>query len=480
MSVEITIPRLGWSMDEGIFVEWTKQDGEYVAAGDPIFLMETEKALQEIESVDAGILHILPNTPKEGDVVKVGTLIGYLLEEGEEPPKFQPTVKTSAQPKERHEQSSSDTTLEDVSTKKPLTPVSSSAGVPLASSFQESGSSKVVASPSVRRLARELGVDLASVNLSGTISIHDVRRAAQEAKEKNSPALNLSSAIIPERNADPSLPKISPRAARTAKRFNINWTTLKGSGHGGRIRERDVITASGNRDIPDGILVPASPVRKLIAERLAQSARTTVPVTLTTKVCFDAILQNRSDRKKQAKSNEIVPAYHDYIMQAAAKVLLDYPTLNSCWMNGEILQSNGIHIGLAVDTENGLKVPVVKDANQKSLLDIADDSSKLISRARNRKLTNKECSGGTFTISNLGSFGIDGFTPVINLGESAILGLGTIRKSPECASDGSIVWTEQMTLSLTFDHQIVDGAPAAKFLQDLCSHLENPTTLLID
>jgi pyruvate dehydrogenase E2 component (dihydrolipoyllysine-residue acetyltransferase) len=471
MSVEITIPRLGWSMDEGIFVEWIKKDGEYVTAGEPIFLMETEKALQEIESVDAGILHILPDTPKEGDVVKVGTLIGYLLEEGEEAPEFQPSVKTSAQSKELHEPSSSDTTLGDVSTRKTVTPIPST---------QKTGSSKVVASPSVRRLARELGVDHASMNLSGTISIHDVHRAAQKSTVKYSPALNLTSTTIPERNTDPSLPKISPRAARTAKRFNINWTALKGSGHDGRIRERDVLAASGNRDLPDGILISASPVRKLIAERLAQSARTTVPVTLTTKVSVDAILQNRSERKKQAESSEIVPAYHDYIMRAVAKVLQDYPSLNSCWMNGEIFQPKGIHIGLAVDTENGLKVPVVRDADQKSLLDIANASSKLISRARNRKLTNKECSGGTFTISNLGSFGIDGFTPVINLGESAILGLGTIRKLPECASDGSIIWIQQMTLSLTFDHQIVDGAPAAKFLQEFCSHLENPAMLLKD
>ena len=158
-----------------------------------------------------------------------------------------------------------------------------------------------------------------------------------------------------------------------------------------------------------------------------------------------------------------------------AKALQKFPALNSRWMNGEILQPDSIHIGLAVDTQNGLIVPVVRNADQKPLPELAEASAALVARARDRRLSNKECMGGTFTVSNLGAFGIDAFTPVINLGESAILGIGAIRRTPDLSDDGSITWSQQMTLSLTFDHQVVDGAPAARFLQHVVDELRDFT-----
>ena len=450
MPIEITIPRLGWSMDEGTFGEWSKKDGDHVAAGDPIFLLETEKALQEVESVDEGILHILPGAPKEGDTVKVGTVIGYLLNKGEEPPAIEEGRRQSAVDSHKTELPA------DCPLPTPNSPLSAAA------------------SPSVRRLARNLDIPLTSLNLTGTISEHDVRRAAQTAISDPSPgATPPRIADVPARNSNPSFPSISPRASRRGKRFNIDWTTLNGSGHNGRIREQDVMAAAGQGNLPDGILIPATPTRKLIAERVAQSAQTTVPVTLTTVARVDEILHNRAQLRQQSDAENVTPAIHDYIILAVAKALQQFPAVNSRWMNGQILQPNGIHIGLAVDTENGLIVPVVQDADQKSLHRLAAATAKLVSRARDHKLNSKECTGGTFTVSNLGSFGIDAFTPIINLGESAILGIGAIRRTPNFSDDGSIVWSQQMTLSLTFDHQVVDGAPAAQFLRHIVEELRN-------
>ena len=481
MAIEITVPRLGWSMDEGVFGEWLKKDGEFVAAGEPVFLLESEKALQEVETVDSGILSIVENSPTAGDTIKVGTVIAWLLEEGEAPPTPSNTESAAG---------ISDTAIGNSSL---------AAGVPQStktprSLLPNSGSSsrlgsqlcdpafRPIASPSVRRLARELDVDLASLNADGTVSEYDVRRAAEAVHEvqtrpNDSPVKRRSllphSDSFPARNADPSLPKISPRAARTAKRLNVDWTILNGSGQNGRIREQDILAASEGDRLPSGIIRQASPVRSLIAEHVARSARSTVPVTLTTTVRVDDLFHDRARRKHSPAVAAVVPALHDYLIVAVAQTLVEYPALNSRWLNGEILQPDGIHIGIAVDTKNGLIVPVVRDVGGKSLKDIATASSSLIARARNGKLTTAECAGGTFTISNLGSFGIDAFTPIINTGQCAILGAGATRKTPLPSDDDSLTWSLQMTLSLTFDHQVTDGAPAAHFLQQLCSAIEN-------
>ena len=377
-------------------------------------------------------------------------VIGYLLEKGEEPPAIEEGSRQSAVGSDK-KQLASDSRLPTADS--PLPPA---------------------ASPSVRRLARNLDIPLTSVNLTGTISEHDVRRAAQTTTADRSAGVTPRRMDdVPARNSNPSFPKISPRAARTAGQFNIDWTTLHGSGPRGRIREQDVLAAAGNGDLPDGVLIPATPTRKLIAKRVAQSVQTTVPVTLTTVAHVDEILRDRAKRRQQSDYKVVTPAIHDYIILAVANALLKFSALNARWMNGEILQPNGIHIGLAVDADNGLFVPVVRDADQKSLPELAEATVNLVSRSGNGKLTSKECTGGTFTVSNLGAFGIDAFTPIINLGESAILGIGAIRRTPDCSDDGSIVWSQQMTLSLTFDHQVVDGAPAARFLRHIVEELRN-------
>jgi pyruvate dehydrogenase E2 component (dihydrolipoamide acetyltransferase) len=386
MPIDITVPRLGWNMDEGTFVAWLKNDGDVVRAGEPLFSLENDKAVQEVESLDAGKLRIAPDGPKPGDTVAVGIVIGSLLRENEPP--------TSA-------------SADGPSSKEP---------------------SRAASSPRARRRARELGVD---------------------------------------------------------------WTSLQGSGRAGRIRERDVIAASGSTQLPSPGIVrpegdfevrPVDPVRRAIAERMLKSSRESAPVTLTTSIDATNLVSLRNQFKAVAEQHEaataLVIGYSDIAIKIAALALAQHPLLNSCWDGERILIFRNIHVGFAVDTDAGLLVPVIRNIPQLSLRQVAARTRELVDRARRRLLTSAELQGGTFTITNLGPFGIDSFTPIINSPQCAVLGLGRIvAGSNQPDSPGSM--GHRMTLSLTFDHRIVDGAPAARFLQRLAGMLENPSPWLL-
>ena len=452
MAIPITIPRLGWSMEEGLFGEWVCQTGDTIAPGDPLFLLETEKALQEVESVDAGVLHIVEGGPEQGAIVRVGTVVAWLLAEGESPP-----VDIPASPE--------------------APPAPSVPAAPVRPEVQteynvceEPPSGDCTASPSVRRLARQLNVRLTDLGITGTVSENDVRRAAAGGTNGQPVVLTFSDGRRAKRNSHPALPPVSPRAARTARRLNVDWTQLSPSGSSGRISERDVLKAAGKTTMPGGKFEQASAVRIKTAERMAESARSTVPVTLNSVAQIDGLLEDRHQRRESSADG--VPSIHDYVIKAVAMSLVEHPDLNACWMNGEILRPDGIHIGLAVDAGHGLLVPVIRNAERLSLEEIANESARLVVAARERRLRGDELAGGTFTISSLGALGIDDFTPVIAPGQGAILGVGAIRSVARPGlSEGEIAWRQQMTLSLTFDHQVTDGAPAARFLKDVVGHL---------
>jgi pyruvate dehydrogenase E2 component (dihydrolipoamide acetyltransferase) len=273
-------------------------------------------------------------------------------------------------------------------------------------------------------------------------------------------------------------PVASPRARRAAQELGIDWTTVKGSGKSGRVRERDVRAAAPTRTAPaPGPTI--TPTRRTIAARMLESHRSTAPVTLTTTA--DATnLVNLRDQFKAATptSGEPVPAYTDFLVKLTARALDRHPLLNTAWIDDRIVQPDGIHIGVAVDTEAGLLVPVLHDVPALGLKQIIARMSDLAKRARNHQLSPDEMQGGTFTISNLGAFGIDAFTPILLPPQCAVLGVGRIQRRPVVLGD-DIVVREQMTLSLTFDHRIVDGAPAASFLQTLAALIENPGPWLL-
>ena len=440
MAIEITIPRLGWNMEEGVFVQWHKRDGDAIKPGDVLFSFEGDKAVQEIESIDAGILRIPGPGPRAGETLKVGALIGYLVGPGESAP-------------------------------------AAKGAIPLAA--PAAGEVESPASPSVRRLARELGVDLgrlAGTGEKGRITADDVRREISPA-----PAHAPAQATIAEVPAN-EIPCISPRARRVAREMNVEWKALIGTGGNGRIRERDILAAAALRPASrrgasaapaEGTEVPLTPLRRVIATRMAESAQTTAPVTLTTTVDASNLVNLRNQFRAVGGPPESVPSYTDFLVKLTAVALDQFPQLNQQWAGGKIWAPAGVHIGVAVDTPAGLLVPVLRNVSAIGIRELAGQSRVLFERARERKLSVEELSGGTFTVTNLGAFEIDAFTPIINVPQTAILGIGRIVKQPAVVGD-QIVVRETLTLSLTFDHRAVDGAPAARMLQSLKRLVENP------
>jgi len=218
----------------------------------------------------------------------------------------------------------------------------------------------------------------------------------------------------------------------------------------------------------------------VIAQRMVASRQQTVPVTLTTKADA-ANLVNLREQFKTTSGESPIPGYQDIITKLVAGVLRQYPLLAGRWDEDAIVlpAENEVHIGMAVDTDDGLLVPVLHNAAQLSLIELAARSRQLVGQARAGKLAAADMQGSVFTITNLGAFGIDAFTPIINVPETAILGLGAIRREPVALDDGGIVSRHQLTLSLTFDHRILDGAPAARFLQDIATAIANPSAALL-
>jgi pyruvate dehydrogenase E2 component (dihydrolipoamide acetyltransferase) len=277
---------------------------------------------------------------------------------------------------------------------------------------------------------------------------------------------------------------ISPRARRVARELGIDWSRLRGTGKTGRIRERDIRDAAEQQQLAPKRSVSRrfaelSSTRRKTAERLLRSAQRTVPVTLSTEV--DAVnLVNLHSQFKLANSGsrDPVPSYTDYFVKLTAKALRQHPCLNARWEDDRLLEQDEVNIGIAVDTQSGLLVPVVRAVASLSLCELASRSRDLIERARARRLSASDLQGGSFTVSNLGSFGIDAFTPVINYPEVAILGVGRIVKKAAVVAD-QIVSRDRLTLSLTFDHCAVDGAPAARFLETLCKMIEAPGPWLV-
>lgn len=475
MAFEIRIPRLGWSMEEGTFIGWKKRDGETVRAGESLFELEGEKAAQDIESVDEGILRIPPDAPAGGTVVAVGRVIGYLLAAGERAP-WETAVPAAA----------------------------SGSASALASGVAASNAAPAAA-PSVRRLARELNVDLerlAGANGGGRITADDVRQAAQRATtapaSAPTQAVTLASVAAPAgRNVGTNgAIRVTPRARRAAKRLGVNCDSIVGSGRGGRIRERDVLAAAGSLAAAGGgaaatfgggntataEVLTLSNLRRTIGSRLMRSQTETVPVTLHTRVDASNLVSLREQFKTQGKaagSDVVVPSYTDLVVKLCAAVLQQQPRFAARWQDDKLVVPASFDIGVAVDTDEGLMVPVVRGVERLKVAELSRVTSDLISRARSRQLRLDELQGGVFTVTNLGAFGIDGFTPVIHWPETTILGLGAIRREPTVVADDRIEPRWQMTLSLTFDHRATDGAPAARFLQTIRTALENPAAWLL-
>jgi pyruvate dehydrogenase E2 component (dihydrolipoamide acetyltransferase) len=451
MAFEVVLPRLGWSMDTGSLVAWLKADGETVNAGEILFTAEGDKAVQEVEALDSGTLYIPPDSPEPGVEIPVGTILGYVLLPGEQPPPAEAratrfTPAATAQPADAgvapHQAH--------------LTPAATAERAP---------AQKPKISPRARRVAGELGIDwttLKGTGRTGRIVERDVRAAAQA------------------RVREPQL-EATPVARRLAATYGVDLAALAARAPGRKITREDVEAAVRARETPAAVPEPAiaeampiTQLRRVIARRMLDSAQSTAAVTLTTEAdATDLVALRERFRAALEPRGRPLPSYTDLIIKLLAVALAEHPIMNASWRQNEIVIADGIHIAVAVDTDEGLLVPVIRDVPSKSIQQIAEETRRLADQARSRDVTPDALQGGTFTVTNLGMYGVDAFTPLINLPQCAVLGVGRIIRKPAVRGD-ELVPRHMVALSLTFDHRVVDGGPAARFLQTVREYVEEP------
>lgn len=451
MAVEVTMPKLGLTMSDGLLVRWLVEDGRAVSQGQPLFEIETDKATVEAEAPAEGVLHIVVEA---GSVVPVMGVVGHILAPGEALPR--PAVLPNQRTVRAQEDRPQGT---------------------YAAAWQPS-SGRVLASPAARRRARELRVDINQVPGSGEggrIVLADVEARASLAEEQ-APATAAQEV------------RASPLAKRMAREAGLDLVTIQGSGAGNRITKEDVERALSERhpvippsyapESPQGEIIPLAGVRSVIAERMLTSVQQTASVTITSTV--DATeLVNVRDQLNEGLSQKLGfrIAYNDILIKIVARALKEFPYMNAHQEEGAMRLMSDVHIGLAIDTQRGLMVIVVPHANDKSIPDISREVQDKARRAIDGGILPDELSGSTFTLTNLGAFGVEAFTPIINPPEVAILGIGRIEQQP-AAYKGEISLRQRMILSLTFDHRLIDGAPAARFLQRVRDLIEKPYLML--
>lgn len=415
MATPVLMPKQGNSVESCLIVSWKKQKGDLVSAGEVLCEIETDKAVMDVESTASGVL--LETLFAEGDDVPVQTVIAVVGAYGEDISGFLP--------QDNNRQADEQGNGED--------------------------SNMVNQGPSSSQLAAQ-----------------------------SSPIVTTAQEFV----------GISPRAKNLASEKGVSVAALRGTGPNGRILERDVIAALAPRPVqasPISYLlsstcseaIPLQGVRKRIAERMLQSLQSTAQLTLNSWADARELQETRALIKKHAETFGLPNiTLNDLIHFAVARVLLGFPELNSTFEKDTIYQHKAVHLGFAVDTPRGLMVPVIKNAHAQKLPALATAARDLARQAQEARINPDDLQGGTFTVSNLGSFGIESFTPVLNLPQVAILGVGAITLKAIQTETG-IEHIPHISLSLTINHQVIDGAPAARFLQSLSQHVASISSLLI-
>jgi pyruvate dehydrogenase E2 component (dihydrolipoamide acetyltransferase) len=456
MITEVIMPKLGQTMEEGAIVEWVKKEDEQVKRGDLLFTVESDKAVLEVEATARGFLRkiLVP----EGQTVPVLTVVALITRKADEDiSSFAPGVAPPA--------AATADTKDGPSIEMPT------------SASQEPGSSvgRIFASPRARKCAREHAIELALLTGSGPNGRIVEQDVLDYVATKPEPAPQVEEA--------PRV-KATPMALKTAGAHGIALATVAPTGPGGRITKADVeaalpSAAATPAPVP-GERVPMSGLRRIIAERMLASDTATARVTLVTEADATSFVEAREQLKASvSEAWGFAPGFNDLLGVIVARALREFPYMNARLTDEQAIeQLPFVNLGMAVDTDRGLLVPVVRNADQKGLRDFGAEFRTLVERARIGRSLPDDLSGGTFTITNLGMYDIDAFTPIINLPEAAILGVGRILPKPVVYED-QIVARQMWTLSLTFDHRLVDGAPAARFLQRVKQLVENPFLLLV-
>ena len=427
MAIEILMPALSPTMEEGTVAKWLVKEGDSVKSGQILAEIETDKATMEFEAVDEGVMGAL--LVAEGTSgVKINQVIAILLEEGEEVDS-QPTLKPA----------------ETAPTVQTQTSAKVSAAVPATVAAPTStGGARVFASPLARRLALQKGLDISKIKGSGPHG--RIIRADVEAP---------TAASTPQ-----ELPVSVPTEANMARSADVS----------------SVMKIYSDRDFVE---VPLDGMRKTIAARLTEAKQTIPHFYLRRDIKLDALMALRASVNEQLMSRGVKLSVNDFIIKACALALQTVPYANAVWAGDRILRLKPSDVAVAVAIEGGLFTPVLRDADKKSLSSLSDEMKDLAGRAKNRKLAPHEYQGGSFAISNLGMMGVDNFDAVINPPHGAILAVGAGVKKPVVDHDGQIIIATIMSVTLSVDHRVIDGALGAEFLGAIVYNLENPMSMLV-
>jgi pyruvate dehydrogenase E2 component (dihydrolipoamide acetyltransferase) len=452
MADKVVMPKQGNSVESCVIDEWKKKEGDAVAVGDIICEAETDKSTIEVESTAAGtILKILY---KEGSDVPVMLPIAIVGTPGED---IAALIAESGAP----------------APAAPAAPAAASAAAPAAEPAKAepaaaatgSAGSQAAVSPRARNLAAKGGVDLSSVEPTGPKG-RVIERDVKAALEGHQPLTPTALAAVGEGVVVPA----------------------SGSGIGGRVLLKDLkkkvaaagVAAAEQLGYPGNVTeIPVKGVRKVTAKRMLESMQTTAQLTL------NAYADATVVKGLRAKFKAADPALgvgkitlNDLVMFAVAYTLKQFPEFNAHYLGDKIVQYDSVHLGMAVDSPKGLMVACIRNADSRSLRGLSTEAKRLVDIIRDGKAQPDDISGSTFSVTNVGAFGINTFTPIINIPEVAILGVAAVEPRPVRRENGSIEFVDMMGLSLTINHQAVDGAPGAKFLKSLCDNIANIDMLL--
>jgi pyruvate dehydrogenase E2 component (dihydrolipoamide acetyltransferase) len=457
---EIKMPKLSDTMTEGTLVSWKKKKGENVSAGDVLAEIETDKATMEWEATDDGKLTEI--YVEEGGKVNVGDKIAFIAAEGEE---------AAPEAEAKKEEEASGDKEEKVQKAAP----------------KEKEKTEAPEKPEKKKQAETEKPAPAETQQPSTAPPQAKSASAEEAREpkKTKPP--------EEKTADGEQARVraSPLARKVAAEHGVELASVKGSGPGGRVTETDVLAAAKSKSVPRGVAIPAikpgegarinlSGMRRVIAQRLVESLGPIPHFYLNIDINAGPLMVARAELKSAGEDSDTSKiTVNDFVLKAAVQAAVKVPRVNASFDGDAIVQYADIDLAIAVAIEDGLVAPVIRAAQNKSLHEISETVKNLANRARNKRMKPEEFQGGTFTVSNLGGMGIDSFSAVINPPQGFILAVGKITKVPVVDDSDQIVFGYRMSITMSCDHRVIDGALGAEYLKELRHLLENPALLLV-
>ncbi len=452
-SLEFEFPDTGEGVTEGEFLEWLVEEGDEVEEDQTVAEVETDKAVVDVPAPAPGTVKELRAEP--GGAVKVGEVIMVLETEEGSPDKSSDETNIEANVEETQEE-----VTEDKGAEKPAAP------------------GDALALPKVRKLAREKDLEIGSIQGSGPggrVTEEDVMEAEASGSSTSEPETSPNETSV---NASPSVRKL-------AREKGVDITGIEGSGRGGKITREDVLDAEGrsgskSRETEEREVerVPMSNIEKTMAEKMSESRFTAPHVTHVEKADVTELVELREDKKDGL---EVHLTYLPFIMKAAVLAMKDYPELNSELdeESDEVILKKYYDFNIAVETEDGLLTPIIRGVDDKNILELAAEISEKAGKAKEREISPSDLEVGTFAITNLGVIGGEEFTPIIEYPQVAILGIGRIGETAE-VFEGEVVPRHTVKLSLSYDHRVVDGATAARFMNRLVENLEDPDHMLME